>query len=62
MKKTEKEIMKYFIEEFSSEKLEKYIREHFKRVHSELQKITKRLEEKYARGPRRTTGSFKLPL
>ncbi len=62
MVKTKEEILKYLTEELSSEKLDKLAREHFKKVHTELQKITKRVEEKYARGPRRTTGPFKLPL
>ena len=62
MAKTKEEILRYLTEELSSEKIEKLAREHFKRVHTELQKITKRVEEKYTRGARKTTGPFKLPL
>jgi DNA anti-recombination protein RmuC len=58
----QKELIKHFVDEFSSEKLQEHIREHFRKVHSELQKISKRVEEKYARGPRRTKGTYKFPL
>ncbi len=45
-----------------SDRFFREIEEHIRLVNKKIKKITQEVEEKYARGPRRTRGPFKLPL